>query len=256
MEYAHNIVVEVLNIRELATYYREAVAGSVMDQLHRRVQQLFRMSVVTTCREPGRVRIGRNDRPMSHHTEEAIDDVHRDAGHLDQLRASLSQPHADCLLLTRLAVLEARRVEEAGGGMKHAPCALHSSASAISASLPLAGDVTDAMHADRLLPSFQPIRVARDRGLELYRACTARVPLVGSPYVLARPSFMPSLERIGRERTFDLFVVQRLIERLRSHGRSRIHRQPSQRHARRIVVIDLRGAGCRCQPRVAPRDRD
>lgn len=121
MGYAHHIVVEVLNIRELAAYYGETGAWDVMQQLHRRTQQLCGMSVVTACREPGRIRIGRDDRRTSRHTEAAVDDGHWDAGHLDQLLALLSQPQADFPLLTSLAVLVAQWAHHADGGGTHAP---------------------------------------------------------------------------------------------------------------------------------------
>ncbi|WP_198385698.1 EAL domain-containing protein [Burkholderia ubonensis] len=157
------------------------------------------------------VTIGFNGNPEDLLENGAVDYARR----LELLLASLRKPGAELPLLTSLAVLEVRYTEAVGGGAKHAPCALRNPASAISASLRLTSDITDAMHADRLLFSFWPIRAVHDSGRELYHACTVRVPLAGSPYVLSRPSFMPSLERVGGERKFDQFVVKRLIERLR-----------------------------------------
>lgn len=215
MGYAHHIVVEVLNIRELAAYYGETVAWDVMQQLHRRTQQLCGKSVVTACREPGRIRIGRDDRRTSRHTEAAVDDGHRDAGHLDQLLALLSQPQADFPLLTSLAVLVAHWAHHADGGGTHAPCALRIPASAISSSLELTSDVMDAMHDGRLRFECQPIRAVRDRAVELYRECTVRTPCGHFPGLLSRASFMTSLERIGRACEFDGWVVQRLLDRLK-----------------------------------------
>ncbi|WP_196786436.1 EAL domain-containing protein [Burkholderia diffusa] len=179
------------------------------DQLHRRAQQLCGLSVVTSRVENDSVTIGLKANPDHPLESGAVDD----AGHLELLLALLWEPGAKFPLLNGMAILVPQCVEESGC-TKHAPCALRILAPAISVNPHLSSDITVAMHVDRSLISFQPIRAVRDTGRDLYRARTVRVLLVSSPDVLLRPRFMPKLERTSREREFDKFVVGRLIERL------------------------------------------
>ncbi|KUY85261.1 hypothetical protein WI25_34885 [Burkholderia cepacia] len=129
------------------------------------------------------------------------------------LLATLNQHSARFPLLTSLGIVKAWYQGVGGTEPRHAPCAIRIPSATISASLDLASDIVESLYDKEFNFTFQAIRAAQGRQHDLYRTCSVQVPHVEFG-LLARASYMPSLERASRELEFDSLAVSQLIGRL------------------------------------------
>ncbi|WP_196798788.1 EAL domain-containing protein [Burkholderia diffusa] len=185
------------------------MAHDLSDELLRWAQQVCGESFITVRAEDDGIVIrldgGQNDLRERR--------ICSDSDHLELLLVSLKQPQVCFPQLTRLAIVEARYQDGAFNCLWGLPSAVHVPASAVFAALELASDIVDTMYDGSLVFSFQPIRAVVGKQRECYRECMVQVPHL-SFGLLAPPSYVPSLERAGRECEFDSFVVLRMIDQL------------------------------------------